>query len=124
MIQYKDNYPYVVITLANNGDDFKTVYEEAKKTSSDSEANASGKIKLDHVLKADDDSTEETTTAAKNKIYVMNNWLNGLTLKDFIENKGTNFIGEDDVRNYLLFDFDATKPESFYWNYKIGRAHV
>jgi hypothetical protein len=117
VIQYKDNYPYVVITLANNGDDFKTVYEEAKKTSSDSEANASGKIKLDHVLKADDDSTEETTTAAKNKIYVMNNWLNGLTLKDFIENKGTNFIGEDDVRNYLLFDFDATKPESFYWNY-------
>jgi preprotein translocase subunit SecF len=117
-IQYKDNYPYVVITLANNGDDFKTVYEEAKKTASDTDENASGKIKLDDPLRADgDESTEETTTAAKNRIYVMNNWLSGLVLKDFVENKGTNYIGEDDVKNYLLFDFDATKPESFYWNY-------
>lgn len=110
-IEYKDNYPYVVIELYDNGSKFKDIYEKAKGSD---DSNSSGK---NHIrLNADDDSSEEETKS-ENKIYILNDWLDGYSIKDLVDNKETSNLDKSNYYKHVLFEFDATKPESFFWNW-------
>ncbi len=111
-IEYKDNYPYVVIELYDNGTKFKDIYEKAKG-SNDSDSSGKNHTRLD----ADDDSSEEEATKSENKIYILNDWLDGYSIKDLVDNKETSNLDKSNYYKHVLFEFDATKPESFFWNW-------
>lgn len=115
-IEYKDSYPYVVVELSDNGEKFKTLYEKAK---ADDSTNTDD---LNHNrLDADDDS-EETETAAENKIYILNDWIEGLSIKDYVDNKETDNLAKDQYYKHVLFEFDATDPSSFFWDWDSSDA--
>lgn len=111
-IQYKDNYPYVVIDLAD-AEAFKTVYNAAKGTDQgNTDSNSLSRIK-----KADSSSDESTATTSDQKIYVLNDRLNGYELKDILENSGNENLQASDIRNHVLFSIDATSPANVYRDY-------
>lgn len=114
-IEYKDNYPYVVVTL-KNPEDFKTVYVAAKDTSeSDSSSinNSNGVSLFDD---STDEEDEEEELSNENKIYILNDWVDGLTI-DSLLNESNSFLKTSQIKNYLLFTFNATEPSSFYYDY-------
>lgn len=108
-IEYRDNYPYVVVSLSD-AEQFKTIVTAA------SEAEAEEDSSDDSSDDSSEDSEEETT-ANQNLIYVLNNWVDGLTIETLIENKGNEFLSAKQIKNHILFTFDATNPSSFYWDY-------
>jgi len=115
-IEYKDNYPYVVITL-KNPEDFKTVYTSASKAAD--EANEESNNEYNEIKLFDDDESEEEeeeATSNENKIYILNDWVDGLTI-DTLMNGTNSFIKSSQIKDYLLFAFDATDPSSFYYDY-------
>ena len=105
-IEYRDNYPYVVVSLSDP-EQFKTIVTAASEAEADSEDSS-------------DNSTEEgeeETTANENLIFILNNWVDGLTIDTLIENKGNEFLSAKQIKEHILFTFDATNPSSFYWDY-------
>ena len=110
-IEYKNNYPYIVIELSDNGAKFKDLYEKAKGEESGDPTN-----KNLHVLK-EGEGSEEEATKPENKIYILNDWLDGLSIKDLVDKKETDNLSMSEYHKHVLFEFDATKPESFFWNF-------
>jgi len=105
-IEYRDNYPYVVIELNNNGDDFKKLYEAAKENETENSDDS-----------GDDSEDEEETVSNSNKIFILNDWLTGYEIKDLVDNKETSNLSKSNYYKHVLFEFDATNPSSFYWNW-------
>lgn len=120
-IEYKANntYPFVTITLANNGDDFKKLYEAAKASSTEAGGNGATSIKNNNVLKAEGD--EEKVTPNTNKIFVLNDWLSGFQIKDLVDNKKTSNLASSELKDHILFEMDATNPTNIYWNYDTAK---
>lgn len=129
-IEYRDNYPYVVIDLSSP-EDFKTVYDDAKnaKEETDEESsttttssNSGISVLTDGGVTSGDDSTtgedgeEEEETPNINKIYILNDWVDGLTIDSLI-NDTNSYVKPSQVKDHILFEFDATKPETFFWDY-------
>ncbi len=108
-IEYRDNYPYVVISLSDP-EQFKTIVTAASEAEADEDTSDDS---------SDDSSedSEEETTANQNLIYVLNNWVDGLTIETLIENKGNEFLSANQIKEHILFTFDSTNPSSFYWDY-------
>ena len=108
-IEYRDNYPYVVVSLSDP-EQFKTIVTAASEA----------EVEEDTSDDSTDDSTEEgeeETTANENLIFILNNWVDGLTIDTLIENKGNEFLSAKQIKEHILFTFDATNPSSFYWDY-------
>lgn len=107
-IEYRDNYPYVVIPL-KDPEAFKQVFVAAK----DAEAPSDPSTEDD----SSEDSTEEETTANENKIFILNDWVTGLSIESLLSETGNEFVQDKEVKEHILFEFDATNPSSFYWDY-------
>lgn len=103
-IEYKDNYPYVVISLSDP-DQFKTIYTTAKDAEAPSKDDSS------------EDDEEETSTADQNKIFILNNFVDGLEIKDLLTNSGNNYITSSQIKDHILFSIDATSITNVYWDY-------
>ncbi len=101
-IEYRDNYPYVVAKLSNP-DQFKTVYTAAK----DAEVEE----------KQETEEGEEPVTANENLIFILNNWVDGLNIENLITNSGNEFVTASQIKNHILFTYDATNPYSIFWDY-------
>ena len=125
-IEYRDNYPYVVVDLSSP-EDFKTVYDDAKNAEEDSEGDSSTttassyspiSVYADGEITSGDESSdeEEEATPNINKIYILNDWVDGLTIDSLI-NDTNSYIKPKEVKDHILFEFDATKPETFFWDY-------
>lgn len=110
-IEYKNNYPYVVVELSDGGSKFKDLYQKARSDEDDDHTN--GKR---HVLR-EGEQTEEEVTKPENKIYILNDWLEGYSIKDLVDKKETSNLSKEEYHNHVLFELDATKPETFFWNY-------
>ncbi len=109
-IEYKNNYPFIVIELTDNGAKFKDLYEKAKGDDGDDHGHK------DLHVQREGETTEEGTKP-ENKIYVLNDWLDGLSIKDFVDKKETDNLSMSEYHKHVLFEFDATQPESFFWNW-------
>ncbi len=108
-IEYRDNYPYVVVSLSNP-EQFKTVFvaaRDAEVEEDDSENDDS----------TEEGETEEESTANENLIFILNNWVDGLTIETLLENSGNEFVTASQIKEHILFSFDTTNPASFFWDY-------
>ena len=119
-VEYRNGYPYVVIAL-ENPDEFKKLYDISKKVDSTDTGTETESLATP-ILKADEDGdgVEDEVTANKNKIFILNDWLTGFKLEDLLTNKGTDNLKAENVKDHVLFALDATKPESFYWDYNAN----
>ncbi len=117
-VEYKDNNPYVVVKLSSP-DEFKAMVNGLTDTETTNVTN--GKVKP-VIQRAEEDlggdeEEEQVEKLDKNKtIFVLNNWLQGFNLSDILDGNNGN-INADNFSKYFLTYFDATKPESFYWDY-------
>ena len=110
-IEYKDNYPYVVVKL-KDPDAFHTLFTVARDATEESTSS------LNEVTPLDDSSdTEEETTPNINKIYVLNDWLTGMDIETLLSTDGSPYMNKNLTKNHILFEYDATKPESIFWDY-------
>lgn len=102
-IEYKDSYPYVTVKLSDP-DQFKTIYTAANSAEAPSDT---------------DDSTdeEEETTTDQNKIFILNNWVDGLEIKDLLTNQGNNYVTSSQIKDHILFALEATSFSNIYWDY-------
>lgn len=108
-IEYRDNYPYVVVSLSDP-EQFKTVFvaaRDAEVEEDDSENDNS----------TEEGETEEESTANENLIFILNNWVDGLTIETLLENSGNEFVTASQIKEHILFSFDTTNPASFFWDY-------
>lgn len=108
-IEYRDNYPYVVVSLSDP-EQFKTVFvaaRDAEVEEDDSENDNS----------TEEGETEEESTANENLIFILNNWVDGLTIETLLKNSGNEFVTASQIKEHILFSFDTTNPASFFWDY-------
>lgn len=117
-VEYRDNYPYVVMEL-NSPEEFNNAIRALTETSSDSSMNSNSDALLrSSIKKADETSEEEETpkTDPKKAMFVLNNWLNDFKLDNLLSNGNGNITNEN-FHNYVLTYFDATQPSTFFWDY-------
>lgn len=111
-VEFRNNYPFVVFDLADP-EAFNTVYQDAKKT--EDEKNI--KSKSFGSIQTLEDGEGESTTKETNKIYILNNWVEGLDIKTLLSSEGNPNLTPKQVKEHIITSFDATKPDSFFWNY-------
>lgn len=104
-IEYKNSYPYVTVKLSDP-DQFKTIYKAANSAEAPSDT--------DDINSEED---EEKATADQNKIFILNNWVDGLTISDLLTNQGNNYVTSSQIKNHILFALEATSYSNIYWDY-------
>lgn len=116
-IEYKDNYPYVVVKL-KDPDEFKTLLNTAKdyNENGESSTNSLSDYNGASLLDDDDDESDTTTTNDYNKVYILNNWLTGLDIKTLL-GSGSEFLENTETKDFILFSLDTNDFESIYWDY-------
>lgn len=115
-IEYRDNYPYVVVKLSDP-EEFKTLVTTAKNYTSTGESNTESSSEDFGASLLDDDDTEtETSVNNYNKVYILNNWLTGLNIETLLGN-GSEFLNKSETKNFILFDYSAGDPANIYWDY-------
>lgn len=117
-IEYDQNtkYPYVIAELANP-EAFKTMIQGVNEASTDEASREI--IGAEKTIKNAEKATEEEEAPKtdKNKvIYLLNNWLDGFSLKTLLEN-GNNFITSSNFSEYVLSYLDVSSPSSFFYDY-------
>lgn len=135
-VQYRDNYPYVVVELAHpdlfkemldgvNASDDSGSTDATTDSSTTTDTTTSNAFNFNKVNKANttttdtssDDTTEEDTKIdPKKAIFVVNNWLNGFNLQGILNNENGN-INENNFSDYIITYFDVSNPSSFIWDY-------
>ncbi len=115
-IEYKDNYPYVVVKL-KNPEEFKNVVTAASKASSSSDSTTTSVQSLNnnHILEDDDDS--DSSTSNLNKVYILNDWLTGMNIETLLSSDGSPYLEKTLTKNYILYSYDASSASSIYWDY-------
>lgn len=109
-IEYKDNYPYVVVKL-KNPEEFKNVVTTAKNASTSTSETTS--INEKQILEDD----EEETDTSINKVYILNNWLTGMKIETLLGTDGSPYLEKELTKNYILFSYDSSSTSSIYWDY-------
>ena len=118
-VEYKDNMPYVVVKLSSP-DEFKTMVNGLNDTETTDVTN--GKKMKNITKKAEElgeEGEEEHTVEKIDKhkaLFVLNNWLSGFNLSDILDGNNGN-INDKNFSKYFISYFDASKPETFYWDY-------
>lgn len=116
-IEYKNNYPYVVIGLSDP-ESFKSLYKTAAGLNEDSTTSGRIRFNADGAEVDDSSDEEDTETSNENKIFILNDWLDGFKLEDLIEDSSSssNMLSSK-LKEHVLFTIDATSPENVYWDY-------
>ncbi len=109
-IEYKDNYPYVVVKL-KNPEEFKNVVTTAKNATSSSSSTTS----INNYVTLEDDEEETDTTI--NKVYILNNWLTGMKIETLLSSDGSPYLDKALTKNHILFSYDSSSASSIYWDY-------
>lgn len=113
-VEYKDNYPYVVVKLAN-AEEFKTMINGLTDTTA-SESSRNGVSFANPIKKAEEEAPAETKLDKEKVVFLLNNWLDGFSVKSLLDDSNK-YISDKNFSDYVLTYFDATKPESFFWDY-------
>ena len=113
-VEYKDNYPYVVMKLADP-EGFKTIINGI--TESTAESDRTGLDFVNPIKKADEAEEETSTKLNKEKVlYLLNSWLDGFTVKSLLDDSNK-FIDDTNFSNYVVTYFDPSVQSSFFWDY-------
>ncbi len=115
-IEYKDNYPYVVVKL-KNPEEFKNVVTTAKNASSSDTTTTSSVLSRNQDQILEDDDSEDTSTSNINKVYILNDWLTGMNIETLLSSDGSPYLDKTLTKNYVLYSYDATSASSIYWDY-------
>ena len=115
-IEYKDNYPYVVVKL-KNPEEFKNVVTTAKNATSSDTTTTSSVLSRNQDQILEDDDSEDTSTSNINKVYILNDWLTGMNIETLLSSDGSPYLDKNLTKNYVLYSYDATSASSIYWDY-------
>lgn len=115
-VEYRNNYPYVVLQLSKPETFKEKITELNESTSSSSSANSF----LNGVKKAEGATTGEEEESKKvdpkKALFVLNNWLTGFNVKTMLDGENGN-ITDANLSNYILTYWDTSDQSKLFWDY-------